>query len=135
MPLVEHVFTAVSSARCVRSVAYKDGTFSRVQVKYRSARNGVVYVVFTSTWADGHGIHKRALDKSEVDVICIFCPETDACYYIDPSAHRGSRKVRLTPARNNQVAGVNVGTSLRLMPGRLVGASAEVAVASQPGLF
>jgi hypothetical protein len=24
-------------------------------------------------------------DKSEFDVLCIYCPETDACYYVQPA--------------------------------------------------
>jgi len=97
-------------------VTYRDGRFWRVQVKYRTARDGAVNVIFSSTWSDTHGIHKQPIDKSQVDVICIYCPDTDECYYVDPSAYGRSVKLRLSPARNSQVVGINVAASLRQMP-------------------
>ena len=82
--LVEHGFMVLFPATEHAEfdlVAYRAGTFHRVQVKYRSARTGSMTVRFRSVWADRHGTHMKPSDKSEVDVTCIYCPETDACYY------------------------------------------------------
>ena len=87
-------------------VAYRDGEFRRIQVKYRSGGSGAMEVRFTTGWADRHGVHKKPMDKDEVDLVCIYCPETDQCYYLDPAQHRVSVTLRLTPTRNNQVVGV-----------------------------
>jgi hypothetical protein len=97
-------------------VAYRDGAFERVQVKYRSASSGRVQVVLRTCWADRHGTHERPVDKTQVDVICIYCPETDECYYVRPADHDLCVSIRVTPARNNQVVGVLVASSFRLMP-------------------
>ena len=87
-------------------VAYRAGRFQRVQVKYRSARAGAITVQFRSVWADRHGTHTKPSDKDEVDVLCIYCPDTDTCYYVRPADHHRSVTLRVLPARNGQVAGV-----------------------------
>jgi hypothetical protein len=77
-----------------------------MQVKYRTARAGAITVHFRSVWNDRQGTHTRPTDKSAIDVVCIYCPETDACYYIRPSAHRASVTLRIAPSRNGQRNGV-----------------------------
>ena len=42
-------------------VAYADGTFHRVQVRYRAARGGAVQLNLRSTWS---GQHKRILEAA-----------------------------------------------------------------------
>jgi hypothetical protein len=94
MPLTEH--------EAFDLVAYRDDRFYRVQVKYRAAVNGCIYVPFKSSWADRHGVHTLKMDKSSVDVVCVYCPDTRRCYYIDPRRFPGSVSLRLAPARNGQ---------------------------------
>ncbi|SEB46453.1 hypothetical protein SAMN04489844_0172 [Nocardioides exalbidus] len=57
-------------------VAYRDDVFHRVQVKYRSSRSGTLLVAFRSVWSDRHGTHLKPSDKSQVDVLCIYSPES-----------------------------------------------------------
>lgn len=97
-------------------VAYRDGACHRVQVKYRAAVDGVLKVQFVSTWADRNGTHKRPVDKSEIDVICIYCPDTNECYYVSPHELRESVVLRLTPSRNNQRVGIRLASAFREMP-------------------
>jgi hypothetical protein len=97
-------------------VAYSGGDFNRIQVKYRSARNGAVTVNFRSVWADRHGTHMKPSNKSEVDVLCIYCPETDSCYYLRPRSHGQSVTLRVTPSRNGQVRGVLAADDFRQFP-------------------
>jgi hypothetical protein len=87
-------------------LAYLGARFFRVQVKYRAAVNGVIYVPFKSCWADRHGVHTVAMDKRTVDVVCVYCPDTRRCYYIDPRRHGKSVQLRLQPPRNGQSRGV-----------------------------
>jgi hypothetical protein len=98
LPLTEH--------EAFDLVAYRGEKFYRVQVKYRAARNGVISVPFSSSWADRHGVHKLMMDKGSVDVVCAYCPDTRRCYYIDPRRHGGTVQLRLVPTRNNQSKGV-----------------------------
>ena len=97
-------------------VAYRDNAFWRVQVKYRSARGGVIEVDFRSGWTDRHGVHKRPLDKSAVDVFCVYSPDTDECYYVRPSDHGQSVNLRIAPSRNGQALGVRHASRFRSMP-------------------
>src|SRR5512138_3423860 len=65
-------------------VAYRGDRFLRVLVKCRAAVNGALMFPLKTCWADRHGIHTQLIDRSSVDVICVYCPETKACYYVDP---------------------------------------------------
>lgn len=98
-------------------VAYRDGVFQRVQVKYRTAKaSGAVEVAFKSAWNDRNGHHVRRLDKAEVDLFCVYCPDTDECYYFRPGDHGESLTLRIAPSRNNQRARVWLAASFRAVP-------------------
>ncbi|GGB16447.1 hypothetical protein GCM10011492_02770 [Flexivirga endophytica] len=97
-------------------VAYGSGQFHRIQVKYRSSRSGAISVNFRSVWADRHGTHTKRVDISEIDYVCIYCPETDQCYYIRPADHRQSVTLRVQPSRNAQEKGVLETSRFRLFP-------------------
>ena len=87
-------------------VAYRGRDFCRIQVRYRAAVRGRIQVRFRSSWADKHGSHTLAMEKEDVDVVCVFCPDTRRCYYIDPRKFSLGVTLRLAPARNNQTKGV-----------------------------
>ena len=117
--LVEHGFMVLFPATEHSEfdlVAYRDGSFHRVQVKYRSAHTGSVSVSFRSVWADRNGTHMKPSDKSQMDVLCIYCPETDECYYLRPEVHGHSVTLRITPPRNGQGRGVHLASSFRGFP-------------------
>lgn len=97
-------------------VAYLDGEFYRLQVKYRSARSGAVLVKFRSMWADRNGTHTTPMDKSAIDVVCIYCPDTDQCYYVRPDAHGASVTLRIAPSKNGQHQGVLEAAAFRYVP-------------------
>ncbi|QZT61193.1 group I intron-associated PD-(D/E)XK endonuclease [Mycolicibacterium austroafricanum] len=102
-------------------VAYAEGAFHRLQVKYRSARAGAVTVKFRSMWADRNGTHITPMDKKAVDLVCVYCPETDECYYISPSAHGVSVTLRIAPSKNGQLAGVLNAAAFRDLPSLIPG--------------
>jgi hypothetical protein len=88
-------------------VVYRDGTFRRVQVKYRACgRHGCLRVSLRSCWNDRHGTHQVRMNKAEVDLVCVYCPDTDACYYFDPSKVRHSVNLRVLASRNHQARGI-----------------------------
>jgi hypothetical protein len=97
-------------------VAHADGEFHRLRVKYRSARSGAIKVHFRSMWADRNGTHTTPLDKAAIDVVCIYCPETDQCYYVRPGAHGASVTLRITDSGNGQQAGVLRADAFRDLP-------------------
>jgi hypothetical protein len=58
----------------------------------------------------------KPTDKSEVDVVCIYCPEADHCYYVRPQEFGHSVTLRLTPSANGQQRGVNRAADFRSFP-------------------
>jgi hypothetical protein len=102
-------------------VAYASGEFHRLQVKYRSARSGALKVQFRSMWADRHGTHTTPMDKDVIDIVCIYCPETDQCYYVRPGAYGASVTLRIAPSKNGQQEGVLYADAFRELPRAVVG--------------
>ncbi len=97
--------------------AYKDGEFHRVQVKYRTVdKFGKIDVKFSTSWNDKHGTHIVPIDKSEVDLYCIYCPDTDECYYVDPSKFRTNASLRVKAPKNSQLKRVNFAADYRRAP-------------------
>lgn len=94
-------------------VAYRNGIFYRLQVKFRSGRSGVVKVQFRSVWSDRKGVHNRPTDKNTIDAVCIYCPETDECYYVWPRDKQMSVTLRIAASKNGQEAGVLRGADFR----------------------
>jgi len=97
-------------------VAHSAGTFHRIQVKYRSMRRGMVTLKLSSNWTDRHGVHSTPIDKDAIDAICIYCPETDACYYIRPGDHGVSVNLRITPPKNGQQKRILDAAAFRELP-------------------
>ncbi len=98
-------------------VAYKDGEFRRVQVKYRSmSKSGKIEVKFSTCWADRHGTHTVPIDKDEVDIYCVYCPETDECYYLEPGKYGSSASLRVEAPKNSQKMNINFASDFRGVP-------------------
>ncbi len=97
-------------------IAYKDGRFLRVQVKYRAAVNGLVAFPLTTCWADKHGVHSVAIDKNAIDVFCVYCPDTDRCYYVEPRKVSRSVHIRISPPRNSQVKRIHLAEDFTEIP-------------------
>lgn len=94
-------------------VAYDGKDFHRIQVKYRTASKGAVTVQFRAVWSDRSGVHRRALDKADIDVLCVYCPDTDRCYFLDPASHASSVTLRVAPPLNGRSFGVLIAEQFR----------------------
>ena len=98
-------------------VAYKDRKFLRIQVKYKSVdKTGSITVHFRSCWADKNGTHMQPVDKGEVDIYCIYCPDTDECYYFDPSEFKRSVTLRVEAPKNNQSKNIKLIADYKRVP-------------------
>lgn len=98
-------------------IAYSSGgNFYRVQVKYRTATSGKIAVMFKSTWSDKNGVHSLPVDKTEIDLYAVYCPDTDLCYYFNPSDYKTGITLRIDPPKNNQKAGVNMAENYTRVP-------------------
>jgi hypothetical protein len=98
-------------------VAYRNGEFRRVQVKYRAIdRFGKIDVKFSTCWTDKHGTHTVPIDKNEVDLYCVYCPDTDDCYYIEPGSFGSNASLRVETPKNGQRRKVKYATDFRRVP-------------------
>lgn len=97
-------------------IAYKGGSFKRVQVKYRSANRGLITVQPRSTYSDKRGFHHVKIDVSQIDVYCVYCPNTDECYFFRPFKKMKCMNLRIVPTKNNQVRGIKLVSDYRLCP-------------------
>jgi hypothetical protein len=88
-------------------VAYDGIKFIRIQVKYRRAVNGSVQIRLESWWADRNGSHGKPIDKSQIDVFCVYCPDTDKCYYFKPENAKTYFSLRIDTPKNNQLKNIN----------------------------
>ena len=99
------VLTALCEHAPFDLVGYRDGTFVRVQVKYRiPVVRGAIKVQFCESWSDSRG-HVRPADRQgrgrrRVHLL----PRHRACYYVDPKPSgprvAESPTERKRPARN-----------------------------------
>ena len=88
-------------------VAYKENKFLRIQVKHRhSTAKGTIEVKFKNSYSTKNGVQDVEVDKTHIDFYCVYCPETDQCYYFNPSDFRKSVTIRLRETKNNQNQGV-----------------------------
>jgi hypothetical protein len=101
-------------------VAYRDGLFLRVQVKYRTRSRGILNVKFASYWSDSKGLHTRALEKDDIDVVCVYDPTGRRCYYVDPKQFGGSISLRVEPTRNGQQRNVLSADAFTKVPANLL---------------
>src|SRR5688572_9669716 len=65
-------------------VAYDGERFVRVQAKYRAAVRGSILLELKANWSDRNGLHKVHIDKDAIDLVCLYCPDSDRCYYFRP---------------------------------------------------
>lgn len=93
-----------------------NGTLLRVSVKYRTLKKGSVYVIFSSSYSDSHGVHTKKVDKSLIDLLAIYCPETKEVYYVVPSDFDRSVTLRIEESKNNQTKGINLAKDYLLVP-------------------
>jgi len=97
-------------------VGYKDGKFLRIQVKYRTAKSDKIEVAFRTSWADKNGTHTQDYDKNEIDVMCVYCPDTDKCYYVNPQECNKTFNLRLFTPKNNQKNGIHLAENYMEIP-------------------
>jgi hypothetical protein len=97
-------------------VAYKNKDFIRIQVKYRRMSKGAIEVGLRSSWADKNGSHMLPFNNSEVDLIAVYCPDTDTCYYVKTDEVSQSFSIRVNLPKNNQFKKVRLAKDYLRVP-------------------
>ena len=98
-------------------VIYNRGKFQRVQVKYRNLNiKGVLEIPFRNSYSTSKGVTTKAINKQEIDLFAVYCPQTDACYYFDPSLFNKFVALRVETSRNAQQKGIHFAANFRKVP-------------------
>ena len=70
-------------------------------------KTGTISVRFQSSWTDKLGTHMVDWEKDSFDLVAVYCPETDACYYFDHTQFERHITLRVEASKNNQSKGIN----------------------------
>lgn len=77
-------------------------SFRSVQVKHRNLQQGSLKVVLGSSWSDKAGHHFMEMDRAAVDLVCVYCPQTDECYYANPKDFGKRITLRVEPVGDSR---------------------------------
>ena len=67
-------------------------------------------------WADKNGSHGKQVDKNQIDVFCVYCPDTDKCYYFKTENANVCFSIRVETPKNNQAKKVNFANDYTRVP-------------------
>lgn len=94
------VFTPTSEHCPFDLIIYKDYKLIRLQVKYRETKDGKITLNFRSCWADKNGTHNVQINKADVDYWCVYCPDTDKCYFVDVNKYNRGITIRVADSKS-----------------------------------
>ena len=80
--------------------------------------------VLGGNWADRHGTHSVLIDKDSIDLLCVYCPDTRACYYVDPHTVNRTVCLRVFEARNQQQKRIRWAKDFTEIPATVLGVPA-----------
>ena len=111
-------YTSVTEHQDFDLIAYKaGGVFKRIQVKYRSlSEKGTLDISLKQAWIDRQGTHSKEVNKEEIDLFAVYCPETNECYYFTPTAVNVYVSLRINNSKNNQQRNVKLAADYRRVP-------------------
>lgn len=88
-----------------------------VQVKTRSLnKSGALEVRMVSVWTNSDGVQRKRVDRAVIDIYCVYCPDTDECYYVEPPSGLSTIKLRVRPPKNGQQKRVRLAADHRQVP-------------------
>lgn len=82
---------------------FQTGELKKVSVKYRTASDGTIAVVFKSNgWNTKRGLYSIPLNKDDVDFFAVYCPDNNKVYYFNHKKFNKAVLFRIYPPKNNQ---------------------------------
>lgn len=87
----------------------------KISVKYRKKKKGSVEVRLRSYWADKKGNHTNEHQHGDYDVIAIYCPDVEECYYIkwNEIEKSASLTLRIEEPKNGQKNGIRMASDYK----------------------
>lgn len=84
-------------------VVFIDDAFKRIQIKHVHEKEGRITVKTTRNIDARQGMRKvQSFTNNEFDILAIYCPDTDCCYYIRRDLFGDSVTLLLRKTKNNQ---------------------------------
>ena len=74
------------------------GTLKRIQVRYSKiskSKKGIIETKLKSVWSNSKGYQVRKREVSDFEILCIYCPDTDKCYYLKAEDFNNSTAIAL----------------------------------------
>ena len=99
-------------------VIYRNGKFKRVQVKARTLTKGCLNIRFEHSYSDSRGVHTDKVNLKDIDVYCVYCIDTDECFYFlaREFKRRSTLSLRVITPKNSQAQHVNWAQDYREVP-------------------
>lgn len=100
------VFLPLSEHSPIDLIAYSNSFCKTIQVKFLSInKKGFLKIDCRSGWSNSKGHHKLQMDKDNIDIVAVYCPETDKCYYISTNEFETSTiNLRIKEPKQNQLS-------------------------------
>ena len=88
-----------------------------VQVKSRTLdKSGAMEVKLSSVWKNRTGVVRKSINRKLVDLYCIYCVDTDCCYYVKTTDVSKTIKLRVRMPKNGQLRKVKFAKDYREVP-------------------
>lgn len=90
----------------------ENGEVLKISVKYRKlSKKRTIDLQLRSCYSDSNGFHIKKTDKNTINLIAIYCPETNKVYYINPNEFQESVILRIDLPKNNQNKGIRLASN------------------------
>ena len=80
---------------------YHNSAYKRVQVKYRNVKNGSITAELVRCTIN-QGKKSKIERNNETDILAIYCPDTNECYYINSQDVGKTIALRIDQPKNGQ---------------------------------
>lgn len=85
----------------------ENGETLKISVKYRKlGKKGTVDLQLRSCYSDSNGAHVKKTDKNAINLVAIYCPDTNLVYYVNPNEFKETITLRINLPKNNQNKGI-----------------------------
>jgi len=81
-----------------------DGTCKTIQVRYCTAKDGLLEVKLRSCWSNKKGTHYKTRTSGDFDILAIYCPNPSAVYYLGDSEFSCGTSVSLRTEKPSKYA-------------------------------
>lgn len=79
------------------------GVLKKIEVRHAVQTDGFIRVKLRSIWTNAQGWQSRQRQAGDFDILCIYCPDTDECYYLGDETFENGVEIRLRLSKPQRV--------------------------------